>query len=426
MRYYPGSTYKFLRVSEIVIVMLLLVFVTGHSNAQNTVSPYSVFGPGEIQDRGFGVSDGMGGAGIAIKSGNFLNNLNPASYAGIDSSRIISEFGIAGKAYKMSSSSESQLGFTGNLSYIGLGFRYTSWLAGSFGIVPFSTINYSILKTNYVEGTDAMYNSTYVGSGGISQFYFGNAVRLFNRHLSLGVNVSYMFGALIQEENIEATNLVPQLQVVRNDHLRSLYFDCGLQYSVNINNNEFSLGATFAPEQNLKSKHILTVYDDSYSELYSDEYDTDYLTVPDIAGVGLALVKQGRYKLALDYNYQNWSAVEYPTQNDDFVDLHKMAFGMELHPWRYSAVNAAYKNWAYRFGFNYTRSYLKLGGSPIGRRSFTMGVGIPLPGHISNVNFSVSGGWTGTTSNNLVEERFILFNLGLNLNEMAFMRRTFD
>jgi len=425
MRYCPGFRYKILPLFEMIMALLILVFVTDRGNAQNTVSPYSIFGPGEIQDQGFSVGNGMGGAGIALKSGNYLNNLNPASYAGIDSSRIISEFGIAGKGYKLSSSSESQLGFTGNLSHIGIGFRYTSWLAGSFGVVPFSTINYSIQKSSYVEGTDIPYNSTFEGSGGISQFYYGNAVRL-GKHLSLGMNFSFMFGSLMQEENVEGNSLVPQLQIVRNDYLHSLYFDYGLQYSFTAAKKEFSLGMTFAPEQNLKSKHILTVYDDSYSEVYSDEYNTDYLTIPNMAGVGIAVVKPGKYKLALDYNYQNWAAVEYPTQNDDFVDFHKVAFGAEVMPWNYSAVNPSYKNWTYRFGINYTHSYLKLGGSPIDKKSMTVGVGIPLPGHISNVNFSVTGGWSGTKANNLVEEKFILLNLGFNLNEMAFMRRKYD
>ena len=116
-----------------------------------------------------------------------------------------------------------------------------------------------------------------------------------------------------------------------DDYLHSLYFDYGLQYSFTAAKKEFSLGMTFAPEQNLKSKHILTVYDDSYSEVYSDEYNTDYLTIPNMAGVGIAVVKPGKYKLALDYNYQNWAAVEYPTQNDDFVDFHKVAFGAESY-----------------------------------------------------------------------------------------------
>jgi len=409
----------------IIPVFVFFLSLPHFSKGQNTVSPYSVFGPGEIQSRGFSVNTGMGDAGIALKSGNYINNLNPASYTGMDSLQILSEFGIAGKAYSLGTSNETQNGFTGNLSHIGLGFRYTNWLAGSFGVVPFSTINYDILKKNYVQGTTSEYYSNYTGSGGISQFYFGNAVRI-GKHLSLGMNMSFMFGTLMQEENVIGTSLVPTLLITRNDYLRSLYFDFGLQYSFKTAQNEFSFGLTFAPSQDLKSKHYLTVYDNSNSIIEEQESKGYYLTVPNIAGIGLAMEKPGKYKIALDYNFQDWSEVNYPTQSGDFVDLHRVALGAEFMPWKFSVMNPNYKNWTYRFGVNYTRSYLKLGGAPIDKKSMTLGVGIPLPGHISNINFSLTGGWSGTKANNLVEEKFILMNVGFSLNELAFIRRKFD
>ncbi|MFV0593394.1 MAG: hypothetical protein ACK5M7_18625 [Draconibacterium sp.] len=409
--------------SSFLLFLFLFVFIG--SEAQNTVSPYSVFGPGEIQNRGFSSTQGMAGAGIALKSGNSINNLNPASYTGIDSLRIISEFGVAGKVYSLQSAKEKQNGFTGNLSHVGLGFKYTRWLGGSFGVVPFSTINYSIVKDNYMEGVNQQYYSGYVGSGGISQLYFGNAVKL-GKHLSLGMNFSYMFGSLVQEENIYATEYVPNMQVKRYDYMRSLYFDFGTQYAFKKNKIEYSLGLTFAPEQDLRSKHVIDVYDNTFALVAGDEYNTDYLTVPDILGVGIGVDNPGKYKFAIDYTFQNWSAVSYPVQGEDFVNLHRVVAGVEFRPWQYRAVNAAFKNWTYRFGLNYQRSYLKLGSSAVNDKSITAGFGIPLPGRISDVNISLTGGINGTTSNNLVQEKYLIFNIGFNLNEIAFMRRRID
>jgi hypothetical protein len=111
----------------------------------------------------------MGGAGIAFRPGNSLNNVNPASYSGLDSMRIITEFGLQGKLYTLSSSNENQTGYTGNLNYVAMGFRYNRWMGGSFGIIPFSSVGYSIDKENTVEGTNAKYTSQYTGSGGITQ-----------------------------------------------------------------------------------------------------------------------------------------------------------------------------------------------------------------------------------------------------------------
>ena len=145
-----------------------------------------------------------------------------------------------------------------------------------------------------------------------------------------------------------------------------------------------------------------------------------------IAGIGFGMEVPDKYRVALDYTFQKWSGIEYPTQDDDFVDLHKFAVGMEMHPWRYSMAQAAYKNWTYRAGANFMRSYLKIGSHNIYKGSFTLGVGVPLPGKISNINFSVTGGMEGTTANNLVKEKFLIFNLGFNFNEIAFIHRKFD
>ncbi|MCY1722883.1 hypothetical protein OU798_21220 [Prolixibacteraceae bacterium Z1-6] len=409
------------KINTRYFILCVLLFAGGITLGQNTVSPYSIFGPGEIQSKGFGTNTGMGGAGIAMESGNYLNNLNPASYAGMDSLRLIVEFGLQGKSYSLNTSRNSHSGFTGNLAYLAIGFKYTPWLAGSFGVVPFSSIGYSIDRVNYVEGIYHQYTSNYVGSGGISQLYYSNAARL-GKHLSLGATVSYMFGSLIQEENLVATTIVPSIMLVRTDYMRSMYVDFGVQYKFKTDKRDYSLGLTFALGQSLNSRHSVSLYNSSGTLMQSDDYNTDYLAVPNIIGTGLG-IKADKYTFALDYTFQNWSGIRYPIQNDGFVDSHKFTMGIELNPWEKRAVNVFYKNWSYRFGMNYESSYLTFGNSNIKDRSFTLGFGIHLYDGLSKLDLSVTGGMKGTQSNNLLQEKYILFNVGFSLNEMAFIKR---
>lgn len=400
---------------------LFLLSIASLLHGQNTVSPYSIFGPGEIQSGGFGTNKGMGGAGIALESGNYLNNLNPASYAGMDSLRLILEFGLEGKAYRINSSQESISGFEGNLAYLALGFKYTPWLAGSFGLVPFSSVGYSIDRANFVEGMNHLYISNYQGSGGISRFYFANAIKILKR-LSLGVNVSYLFGPLIQQEYIEPTSIVPELMIDRNDFLRSMYYDFGLQYKFSTLKRDYSFGLTYAFEQNLDSKHVTTVFDNNSSIISQHEENTDYLVIPQIIGAGIG-VKSEKYSLALDYTFQDWSGLQYPIQYDEFIDSHKFAFGAELNLWERRAVNPFYKNWTYRFGFAYESSYLQFGNSTVTDKNITLGFGIPMYGALSKMDFSVTGGVNGTNTNNLIQEKYLMFNIGFSLNEIAFIKR---
>lgn len=401
----------------VVSVFTFSISVSG----QNTVSPYSIYGPGEIQSGGFGTNKGMGSAGIALESGSYLNNLNPASYAGMDSLRLILEFGLQGKAYGISSNNESVSGFEGNLAYLAMGFKYTPWLAGSFGLVPFSSVGYSINRTNFVEGLDHKYTSNYQGNGGISQVYFANAIKLFKR-LSLGVNLSYMFGPLVQEEHIEATNIVPSIMIERKDYLKSAYIDFGLQYKFSTERNDYMFGLTYAFEQSLNSKHITTVYDNSLNMLSLHQENTDYLVIPEMIGAGFG-VKSKRYSLALDYHFQAWSGVQYPIQADEFTNSHKVVFGGELKLWEPRAINPFYKNWTYRFGVGYESSYLSFGNSNVTDTNLTLGLGIPMYGALSKMDFSITGGLRGTKSNNLIQEKYLMFNIGFSLNEMAFIKR---
>jgi hypothetical protein len=403
----------------------ILFFSALFAGAQTSVSPYSVFGPGELQNKGFSRAGSMGGTGIALKSGGSLNNINPASYTGIDSLRLIFEFGVKGKLYNLNSSGKSHTGYTGNFNYLALGWRYTPWLAGSIGVVPFSSVGYSVAKENYVQGMNEKYISEYVGSGGISQAYFGNAVKI-GRNLSLGINASYLFGSLTQNENLIGTEVVPSYQIVRQDFMKSFYFEYGMQYSFKIKKWNYLLGVTYSNKQKLKSSHIINVYNESFNLVRAEEYNTDYLKVPEKIGVGIGVQKTDRFTLLFDYHFQRWSEVEYPIQLNEFKNSHRFSLGSEFRPWEYRVVNSGFKNWVYRWGMNYETSYLSFGSKTISSKSISFGAGVPVPGRISNINWGVEMGTNGTLSNQLIKENFVLFHLGFSLNEIAFLKRKFD
>ena len=214
--------------------------------SQNTTSPYSIFGPGEIQQKGFGKMQGMNGAGLALKSGSFLNNLNPASYTGLDSLHYIYTVGLEGKFSNFSQRNNKNNDVTANFKYFAIGFRVDDWWYTSFGLTPFTNVGYDITTESYIEGKDQTYKSQYVGSGGISQAYFSNAFKL-TKNLSVGVNSSYMFGSVIQDQTIEKGSFSSSTYTIkRTDYLQSFYFDYGLQYAFKVKNLDASFGATYA------------------------------------------------------------------------------------------------------------------------------------------------------------------------------------
>ncbi|MBK6283101.1 MAG: hypothetical protein IPF54_10955 [Draconibacterium sp.] len=63
----------------------------------NTSSPYSRYGLGELHSYSFGRSTAMGGAAIASRNNQQINIANPASFDAIDSLGFMFEFAVDGK-----------------------------------------------------------------------------------------------------------------------------------------------------------------------------------------------------------------------------------------------------------------------------------------------------------------------------------------
>lgn len=405
--------------------LFLLFFIWGVSEtqSQNTMSPYSIFGPGEILSKGFGRNIGMGRAGLAVTSDNRLNNLNPASYSGIEKQHFIFEIGVDGKYSDFRSFDDNMNGFNGNLRYLAMGFRYTPWLATSIGLSPYSSIGYNISTQSSMEGTPLDYSSDFEGSGGITLAYWTHSLRLLD-NLSLGLNTSYLFGPLTQQENLTQPNYGMNYTVVQNDYLSSFYFDFGLQYSFNIKKLDYSLGLSFASEQSLRSNHTFTLMDADMT-IDTDEENTSNVIIPETGGIGISIQNSGKYLLAIDYRTEKWAELKYPTMSGNFVNAHSFSAGIEFRPWRESFTNVFYKNWSYRLGGNYNSSYLKLKNKVINGFALNAGIGIPLKNGASSMNVAIEAGLNGTTSNGLIEERFLLLHLNFSINELWFIRKKF-
>ncbi len=411
-------------VRKILLFFLPALLASGMVSSQNTVSPYSIFGPGEIVPKGFGRSLGMGKAGIALPSDNRLNNLNPASYSGIGRQNFILEIGIDGKYSVFDSRSNRLSGFNANMRYLAFGLHIANWWASTVELSPFSTVGYSIRTQKYIEGSPSTYSSTFTGSGGITQVAWGNAFRI-TRHLSVGMNSAYLFGPLSQQESIVLSTVGNSYIVTQDDYLHSLRFDWGAQYTFQTKNLFWSLGATYANRQSLRSTYSTTVQDGNYSTINSREGTNKAMKVPQTFGAGLAVTLPGRLSLAADYQLQKWSDLRYPTMAGKFSDATTYAAGLELKPWKESLSNKFFQNWSYRAGASYSLSYLTLGSNQISNLAFNLGFGLPFRNQSSTVNLAFEAGKTGTTRNNLVRENYLLMHLNISINELWFIKKKF-
>ena len=168
----------------------------------NTNSPYTRFGYGEISDGAATELRGMGGVSLGNRSQNTINSVNPASYTSVDSLTFMFDIGAGMRFSHFSDLNKSKNTLNANLDYMTMRFPLAKWLGFSAGLLPYSLVGYNFGQTDSIsiprnspaeDPYKVGYQQSFTGSGGISQLYGGLSVGLFN-HISLGVNAYYLFG----------------------------------------------------------------------------------------------------------------------------------------------------------------------------------------------------------------------------------------
>ena len=408
----------------IICTILILSGINIRSIAQVTASPYSYLGSGLVINNGFGVSKAMGGTGIAFKSGYSLNDLNPASYCGIDSLSFLFEIGTYLKYTSFRNSNETQNKFDGNIQYLAMGFRLNKWWATSLGVTPYNSTGYNITLNNTVEGdANTSYKVTYNGNGGINRFYIANAFSL-GKHIAFGINTTYLLGNVIKSETAESVGSFNGYALKKEIHLHSFLFDYGLQLNTNIGKWNYSLGLIYSDKKNLHN-YTETSFGSSYDTIESIYTKNTEFMVPKRYGAGIAISRGYKFKIGADYVHEDWSDAQFTNRYLETRDGDKYSIGLQYLPYN-SITDYGLKLLYYRIGGYYNQSYMIVDGQPINTMAVTFGVGIPLKKKLTMVNIATEFGQTGTTAKGLVKETYFLFHLNFTLHDIWFQKPRYD
>lgn len=386
-----------------IIIGLFAFFLLVESlPAQNLNSVYSMFGVGQLIDNYCGVNRSLGGTGIAFQSGRTMNYLNPASYLGIHPDSYAMEIGAYGMYSKSENLSTYQTDSNVNLSYLSVSIYFKKNWAFSFGIVPYSTVNYEIHTTDVVDGDLSTFEKTYTGSGGLNRIYFGNAFQLY-KGLSFGLNTSLIFGTITKTEatipNSDFTGY--ELKNVRQAY--SFYFDYGLQYSLQKNDWQCTLGMIYGGKQALNTSDSLEfVYNETGTTL-DKNYQPD-IQIPQKFGLGISIQKGNRFKAGFDYEFRNWSDADYSDTYSAVKNSNRYSIGTEFYPIK-NESNHFYNQLIYRLGAYYFDSCIEVDQVPIHSAGINFGIGIPVH-HVNTLNLSFEYGQEGTTDEGLIQNSY--------------------
>ena len=415
---------QYKNTNRILLVLLILIpMVTFSQN--NTSSPYSKFGAGDLSNVAYGRSLGLGGAGFGLREASFLNTKNPASLTAIDSLSTLFEIGVFGKFTENKSNQLSQLNWDGNLTHIAFGHRYTPWLMGIYGLMPYSDIGYNFRTFKTVEGDLSTVVTDWQGSGGISKLFYGVGLKV-NKNLSLGADVAYYFGPI--NEKRKTTAMVEpgnSTYMYTNTRYKGLSYKGAFQYTAKLGSKGtgFTLGGMYSPAQIFAGKSTITIEQNYNSAVvvpvYSRETTSDPLNIPMSYGAGFSFTLKAKYMLAADYEAQAWNL----SNAKPYINQSIYSFGIERLPQNDLKY---FQRCSYRLGFRYDTGYFTVKGYPIDDMRISMGMGFPVKKTRSTINVSLEAGQRGTTQMGMLRERYSKMTVAFSFHDYWFVKRKID
>lgn len=416
-----------LRRVSLLFPFLLLILLSKSLNGQSEISsPYSGFGIGILSNTSNGIMASMGGVSYAFQNNLFINYKNPASYVAFDSLSFIGDASMSIINSTLKTNVIQQKHSIGRFNYLMIGLPVTRIWRTSVGFLPYSDVGYKIYDNS---DEDIFYS--YDGDGGLMQLYWGNAFKIIDG-LSIGLNASYMFGRLsnIRFVYYNGDNFFNS-RILSNTYLDGIYLSGGLQYFIPIKQkSKLGLGVIYENTAYIWAKENLLVNNFSGEFNSTTEYDTVYfveaekgnLVIPQKVGFGISYNYDNKLLVGADLSWQNWNKYELMGKKDSLKDAYNMALGIQYTP---DPTSTKYvRRMQFRAGANFSTGYLMLRNTPIKEFGVTFGIGFPFKTYTSqsSINIMFEYGQMGTTSNNLILQRYFKINFSFILHEKWYQR----
>lgn len=424
--------------SKKLLLIAILACISASLWAQ-TDSPYSRYGYGILRDQAVGPSKGMGGIGYGLRNSQSANPLNPASYSRVDSLTFLFDMGVSANRGKLSDGVNSESKYSGRLDYITMLFPIKKNLGVSFGILPYSSVGYKF-GADETNGSIS-YTKNFNGSGGLSQAYLGIGYLTPLKGLSVGANVSYLFGTLDNYRSLTNFNSSANPSEDYTElNVRAAKFDIGLQYERQISKKYIlTVGAVFSPKINTSAdyENIHVDYSGNTAIRDTTTFKGVDAGIPATYGLGFTLNKENKLIFGADVTYQKWDGLKYPTnlmndgltQSNRFNDRWKYNAGIEymIDPYDRSFI----KKMKFRGGVNYSNSYqnaIDKNGVVDGYKEYGATVGFGLPfrdnfgGRTSYINLNFEYKKFKPSTKTMISEDYFGVSLSVNINEFWFFR----
>ncbi len=438
-------------IKKLVFVFIALFAIKSYAQ-EGTASPYSFYGMGSLKFKGTVESRSMGGLSVYSDSIH-INLRNPASYASKNLAIYNNEsrpvkFAIGGSHTnaKLKSDTASDEVNSSTLDYLAMSFPIGRFGFG-MGLIPYTSVGYKLETLNNNNDLSTKFR----GEGGVNKVYASLGYLVMDG-LSVGVDLGYNFGN-VKNNTIEYvyTNEGTLAQYQTREDNRSdiggLSANFGVIFSKMIQDKfELTTSLTFRPEMNLNSENSRTyntitinaINDQEYvinsieADLASQGLKSTDLVLPTKLSLGAGIGQPRIWFVGAEYTYLNTKAFKnelYASSdsagNVTYSNASTVSIGGFVIP-DYNSFSSYFKKVVYRAGVRFEGTGLNINDQAINEFGISFGVGLPMGNTFSNANIGVEFGKRGTTSENLIQENFINFQLSFSFNDRWFQKRRFN
>ena len=373
-----------------------------------------------------GKINGLGKSGIAMSSSTYINNSNPASFAGIPLNSIFYDFGFKAETNTLSENGRKNSNLIANFSNIAIAFPLSKKSGFGVTLIPFTSVGYTLSNIESdIEGSINSFYSDIDGEGGINNLKLNYGYALDNK-FRLGLTGSVLFGKITQTQTstipLIANNTLStsSISLYDENYYSGFRLGAGLQYDISKN---ISFGAIINLPTILSADNDRTATSSTETlETSISNRNIDDFKLPLELGFGFQSKIKESFSFTFDYKKNFWYNTNQTDQLGTYVDQDFFGLGLQ-----YAAKkrNAKFFNrLEYRAGFNYDSGNLEVNDQRIKNQSINLGFGIPLSSYSNSmINIGYSYGSKGQITNGLIKENYHLLSINLSLEGIWFQKR---
>lgn len=466
---------------KIFFAFIFLLTVNESTAQVGSISNYSRFGLGALNESSFASSQIMGGVSSVWADPYTVNPENPASY----SFNYRTTFQVDGTGQFLSSTANDQTENFNNAGLNGLVLLFKrdgGRAAYTLGLKQFSSSGYNSSSNETLENIgNVTYN--YEGSGGVNKAHLGFSYRAIHKkgvggllqgndtvnyellsdeeikdlgkkfntkhRVSFGLNTEYYFGEInrikyTQFEDLSYFNT----RNTSSTFIRDLNLTFGAMGQFNLIERfesdifkkrlDVLVGATYTLGKDMNT---------TFGDLTENTVGTNFVEVLDTVGMPLetdgtlyfpsriglgagfkyTTANKSELYIMLDYKNQDWSSFETSQDGsnsgiESYQNANELSLGVVYKPSSKESKSSLIGGVDLRAGVRTGQTYIKVNDQSISESAVSFGFSIPLKGSssFSRIILGTEFGLRGTDDNNLVRENFTNINVGLSFSPYGF------